>query len=92
MVVLSYIYALHEETKNPDLEVFFDIQFNHTGNPNANVENFSGFRCSYILDLTSHICNKKTSVIIYRLFGYYINLKKKMVPLNQLSTQFRVDF
>ena len=59
MVVLSYIFAPHQETENPDLEVFFNIQFNRTGNPNANIENVSQFGCSYTLDLTANTCNEK---------------------------------
>ena len=53
------LLAPHQETENPDLEVFFNIQFNCTGNPNANIENVSRFGCSYILDLTANTCNEK---------------------------------
>ena len=59
VIVLSQIFAPHQETENPDLEVFFNIQFNCTGNPNANIENVSRFGCSYILDLTANTCNEK---------------------------------
>ena len=35
------LFAPHQETENPDLEVFFNIQFNRTSSPNANIENVS---------------------------------------------------
>ena len=59
VVVLSQIFAPRQETENPGLEVFFNIQFNCTGNPNAKIENVSRFGCSYTLDLTAHTCNEK---------------------------------
>ena len=59
------LLAPHQETENPDLEVFFNIQFNRTSSPNANIENVSQFSCSYTLDLTAHTCNKKISITIY---------------------------
>ena len=59
------LLAPHQETENPDLEVFFNIQFNCTSSPNANKENVSRFGCSYTLDLTAHTCNEKISITIY---------------------------
>ena len=54
------------ETENVHLEFFFNTQFNRSDNPNANIENFSRFGCSYTVDLTTHTCKvKKTSIIIY---------------------------
>ena len=53
------LFAPHQETENPDLEVFFNIQFNRTSSPNANIENVSRFGCSYTLDVTAHTCNEK---------------------------------
>ena len=89
MVVLSLIFAPHQETENLYLEVFFNTQFNRSSNPNANIETFSRFGCSYTVDLTAHTCNlKKTAIIIYCLLDYL----KKMITLNQLSIPFRVDF
>ena len=59
------LFAPHEETENPDLKVFFNIQFTRTSSPNANIENVSRFSRSYILDLTAHTCNEKISITIY---------------------------
>ena len=59
------LFAPHQETENPDLEVFFNIQFTRTSSPNANIENVSRFSRSYILDLTAHTCNEKISITIY---------------------------
>ena len=68
MVVLSQIFAPHQEIENLHLEVFFNTQFNRSDNPNAKMENFSRFGCSYTVNPTAHTCNvKKTSVIIYAL-------------------------
>ena len=53
------MFAPHQETENLHLEVFFNTQFNRSGNPNANIENFSRFGCSYTVDLTTHTCNVK---------------------------------
>ena len=53
------LFAPHQETENPDLEVVFNIQFNGTSSPNANIGNVSRFGCSYTLDLTAHPCNEK---------------------------------
>ena len=73
------LFAPHQETENPDVEVFFNIQFNRTSSPNANKENVSRFGCSYTLDLTAHTCNEKISITIYWLFDYYINGNVKSV-------------
>ena len=54
------IFALSQETKYPDLKVFFNIQFDCTGNPNTNVENISRFSCSYTLNLTANNYSEKT--------------------------------
>ena len=78
------IFALSQETKHPDLKVFFNIQFDRTGNPNTNIENVSRFSCSYTLNLTGKTYNEKKQkkqIIIYWW--------KK---LNHLSTPFLVDF
>ena len=53
------IFALSQETKHPDLKVFFNIQFDRTGNPNFNIENISQFSCSYTLNLTANTYNEK---------------------------------
>ena len=53
------IFALSQETKHPDLKVFFNIQFDCTGNPNTNIENISRFSCSYTLNLTANTYNEK---------------------------------
>ena len=54
------IFTLSQETKHPDLKVFFNIQFDCTGNPNTNIENISRFSCSYTLNLTTNTYNEKT--------------------------------
>ena len=63
MVILSQIiFTPLQETKNPDLKVFFNIQFDRTGNPNTNIENTGQFSCSYTLNLTANTCNEKKSL------------------------------
>ena len=83
------IFALSQETKHPDLKVFFNIQFDCTGNPNTNIENISRFSCSCTLNLTANTYNetkKKTEKT-----NHYL-LRKEAVKLNHLSTPFQVDF
>ena len=48
---------LHLE--NLHLEVFFNTQFNGSGNPNTIIEKFSRFGCSCTVDLTAYTCNVK---------------------------------
>ena len=81
------IFALSQETKHPDLKVFFNIQFDCTGNPNTNIENISRFSCSYTLNLTANTYNEKKQEKI----NHYL-LTKEPVKLNHLSTPFQVDF
>ena len=64
------IFALSQETKHPDLKVFFIIQFDRTGDPNTNIENISRFSCPYTLNLSVNIYiekkkNRKKQIIIY---------------------------
>ena len=64
------MFALSQETKHPDLKVFFNIQFDCTGNPNTNIETISRFSCSYTLNLTASTYNEKKKkqkkhIIIY---------------------------
>ena len=53
------IFALSQETKHPDLKVFFNIQVDRTGNPNTNIDNISRFSCSYTLNLMGNTYNEK---------------------------------
>ena len=53
------IFALSQETKHPDLKVFFNIQFGRAGNPNTNTENISRFSFSYTLYLKANTYNEK---------------------------------
>ena len=53
------IFALSQETKHPDLKVFFNIQFDRTGNSNTNIENISRFSCSCTLNLTANTYNEE---------------------------------
>ena len=57
MVILKYIIAPIQEIEHPGLEVFFNIKFDRTGNPNTNIENIIWFSCSYALDFTANTCN-----------------------------------
>ena len=43
------MFAPLQEPKHPDLEVFFNIEFDRAGNPNTNIESISRFSCSYAL-------------------------------------------
>ena len=81
------IFALSQETKHPDLKVFFNIQFDCTGNSNTNIENISRFSCSYTLNLTANTYNEKNP----EKTNHYL-LMKEAVKLNHLSTPFQVDF
>ena len=77
------MFAPLQEPKHPDLEVFFNIEFDRTGNPNNNIESISRFSCSYALNLIANNCNQK----INHNFPM-----KETVKLNHLSTPFQVDF
>ena len=81
------IFALSQETKHPDMKVFFNIQFDRTGNPNTNIENISQFSWSYTLNLTANTYNEKKT----GKTNHYL-LMKKAVKLNHLLTPFQVDF
>ena len=81
------IFALSQETKHPDLKVFFNIQFDCTGNPNTIIENISRFSCSCTLNLTANTYNEKTP----EKTNHYL-LMKEAVNLNHLSTPFQVEF
>ena len=56
------IFALSQETKHPDLKVFFNIQFDCTGNPNTIIESISRFSCSCTLNLTVNTYNENKSL------------------------------
>ena len=75
------LFAPHQETENPNLKVFFNIQFNRASSPNANIENISRFGCSYTLGLTADTCNEKK---YQSLFTDYLIITLT-VTLNQLS-------
>ena len=76
------IFALSQETKHPDLKVFFNIQFDRTGNPNTNIENISRFSCSYTVNLTANTYNEKNP----EKTNHYLPMKEA-VNLNHLSPQ-----
>ena len=82
------IFALSQETKHPDLKVFFNIQFDRPCNPNTNIENISRFSCSYTLNLTANTYNEKKTT---EKTNYYLPMKQA-VKLNHLSTPSQVDF
>ena len=54
-----FVFAPLQEPKHPDLEVFFNIEFDRTGNPNTNIESISRFSCFYALNLIANNCNQK---------------------------------
>ena len=81
------IFTLSQETKHPDLKVFFNIQFDCTGNPNTNIENISRFSCSYTLNLTANTYNEKKKT---EKTNYYL-LMKEAEKLYHLSTPFQAD-
>ena len=81
------IFALSQETKHPDLKVFFSIQFDRTGNTNTNINNISRFSCSYTLNFTANTYNETKTEIT----NHYL-LMKEPVKLNHLLTPFQVDF
>ena len=69
--------------KHPDLEVFFNTQFDRTGNPDANIESISRFSCSYTLNLTANTCNQKNK----SLFTDERNCKAKSL-VNAIPSRF----
>ena len=81
------IFAFSQETKHLDLKVFFNIQFDCTGNPKTNIENISRFSFSYTLSLTANTYNEKNT----EKTNQYL-LMKEAVKLYHLSTPFQVDF
>ena len=83
------ILTLSQETKHPDLKVFFNIQFDCTGNPNTNIENISRFSCSYTLNLMTNTYNEKKKTT--EKTNHYL-LMKEALKLYHLSTPFQEDF
>ena len=51
--------ASPQEIENLHFEVFFNTQFNRSGNLNTNIKKLSRFGCSYTVDLTARTCNVK---------------------------------
>ena len=58
-IFIRNVNLSHQETENLYLEVFFNTQFNRSGNPNASIEDFSRFGSPYTVELTAHSCNVK---------------------------------
>ena len=83
------MFPLSQQTKQPDLKVFFNNQIDCTGNPNTNIENISRFSCSCTLNLTANTYNEKKKKT--EKTNHYL-LMKEALKLNHLSTPFQVGF
>ena len=79
------IFTLSQETKHPDLKVFFNIQFDCTGNPNTDIS-VDSVAPTHSISGPTPITKKTTEKT-----NHYL-LIKEAVKLYHLSTPFRVDF
>ena len=71
---------------HPELDGFFDIEFDRPWNPIANIVNIRRFSNFYTFDFTANTSNKKINNINHCL------LTKEKVKLHQLSNPFHVGF